>query len=731
MSRKMWLAGALAALLWATPARADTRVIVRTTAGLPALQLLCALPATCTVDTVVGALDGKLGQVFLVTTPLPLQTFLGLLPAGLTGFVSAEVDQVLNLVPVGALNQLPTPLPAGLLQDRGLVPLFPSSTINVWNSYANQPAAGIVKVSQAQSQFGVTGKGIVADIDTGVDPAHPALQGVLLPGYDFTRNKAGASELDDLTPSDFLVYPPPACSSATCPSPAKVNQSTAAVLDQSTAAVLDGKVQYAAFGHGTMVMGVIHLVAPTAQLLPLKAFHADGTGNLSDILRAIYYAVQNNASVINMSFDFKTPSPELQNALDYAKSLNLISAASAGNDGQGPPLLVYPAALQSDVMGVASTSNTDARSSFSNYGNAIVWVAAPGEAIVTTYPFSTYSAGWGTSFSAPFVSGGAALLRNRRTDINEPVAAAAVAHAQFVGADMGNGRLDLLMALAALQPGGGSPDFKVSAAPSSATITAGQPANFTVSAAPVDGFNQTVTWSCTGAPAQATCTVSPSPVTLDGKNAATATVTLTTTARSFSPPLALPRMAPPVFPREVLVALCMLLLLAMMCWNLSRTHHRRPGLATAAGLLAVLLCSYSCGSGYGTAPGPVSLTLSSLAVNPTSVNGGSSSTGTVTLSGPAPGSGALVSLSSSASAATVPASVTVAYGDASATFTVSTSAVATSTPVTISASYAGATKTASLTVNPPSGTPAGTYTLTITGTSGSLTHSSTVQVTVQ
>src|SRR5437773_10858972 len=103
--------------------------------------------------------------------------------------------------------------------------------------------------------------------------------------------------MTDLQPP--FVSPPPCTDCA----PARVNQSTAAVLDQSTAAVLDGKVQYAAFGHGTMVMGVIHLVAPTAKLLPLKAFHSDGTGNLSDILRAIYYAVQNNASVINMSFD--------------------------------------------------------------------------------------------------------------------------------------------------------------------------------------------------------------------------------------------------------------------------------------------------------------------------------------------------------------------------------------------------------------------------------------------
>ncbi len=58
---------------------------------------------------------------------------------------------------------------------------------------------------------------------------------------------------------------------------AQVNQSTAAVLDQSTAAVLDGNPQYAAFGHGTMVLGVIHLVAPNAKLLPLKAFDSGGS----------------------------------------------------------------------------------------------------------------------------------------------------------------------------------------------------------------------------------------------------------------------------------------------------------------------------------------------------------------------------------------------------------------------------------------------------------------------
>jgi hypothetical protein len=592
MKRSRWLVGALTAVLWAAPAMADNRIIVRSTLGLQGLQQICLLQ-NCTVVTT--ALDGSLGQVFLLTTPLDPAVLLPVLRAN-PGIVDAEVDQVLNLV--GGLNTVTT-APSGLT-DNAPVNYFGTT---VWNGYANQPAAGIVKVPQAQSQFKVSGNGIVADIDTGVDPAHPALQGVLLAGYDFTRNQAGGSELTDVSsPCAFATCPPPPC--PTC-SPAKVNQSTAAVLDQSTAAVLDGKVQYAAFGHGTMVMGVIHLVAPKAQLLPLKAFHADGTGFLSDILRAIYYAVQNNANVINMSFDFKTASTELKSALDYANQLNVICAASAGNDGQGPPppFLVYPAALQNDVMGVASTSDLDARSTFSNYGNSIVWVAAPGEAIVTTYPFSTYSAGWGTSFSAPFVSGGVALLRNLRTDINESLAASAVGHAQFVGANMGKGRLDLLMALAALPAGNASPDFIVSAGPSSATIAAGSSANFTATAAPLNSFNGTVTWSCTGAPPAAMCTVSPATVTLSSTNTASVTVALTTTARAFSPPPFLPRYAPPMHLWWVLATCFAWFLAAVMVWNLGRGSRRSVWLGATVVLVLAALCT-SCGGGTSSGPPP-------------------------------------------------------------------------------------------------------------------------------
>jgi subtilisin family serine protease len=148
-----------------------------------------------------------------------------------------------------------------------------------------------------------------------------------------------------------------------------------------------------------------------------------------------------------MSFDFTSASREMMRTNQNANQNSVICVASAGNDGQQK--LVYPAAL-ANVMGVASTSDIDTRSTFSNYGPD-VWVAAPGEAIVTTYPFGTYSANWGTSFSAPFVSGGAALLLSLRPNITPNGAAASIVHAKRLTPDLGNGRLDLYSMLSSLQ----------------------------------------------------------------------------------------------------------------------------------------------------------------------------------------------------------------------------------------------------------------------------------------
>jgi hypothetical protein len=408
--------------------------IVHTTNGLASLQPLCLL----NFCQILEPLDGGLNQVFLVAGPnnQDPNLFLSLLQS-LPGVVNAELDQVVTIATGGAAATDPPPS----LVDTTPVQYYGST---VWEGYVNQPAAQIINLSQTQQTYSLTGSGIIiADIDTGVDPNHPVLQPVLLPGYDFTRNQPGGSEMNDLPGGAPTTETP--CTGCT---PGQVNQHSIAMVDQHSIAMVDGS-GYQDFGHGTMVAGLLHLVAPTAQLMPLKSFGADGSGNLSDIVRAIYYATQNNVNVINMSFDLQTPSQELAATVNFAERQGLLVAASAGNDGQME--MVYPAGY-SNVMGVASTDNEDQRSTFSNYGDQIVWVAAPGEAMITTYPFGTYAAGWGTSFSAPLVSGGVAIIMGSQPGLTESQAQFDLGQAQpLVTVGMGAGRIDLYRAISAAQ----------------------------------------------------------------------------------------------------------------------------------------------------------------------------------------------------------------------------------------------------------------------------------------
>jgi subtilisin family serine protease len=286
----------------------------------------------------------------------------------------------------------------------------------------------------------------VAIIDTGVDANHPLLRNVVAPGYDFTRNVAGsASDLIDLTQSTAAILEQSTAAILEQNSVVTLNQSTAAILEQSTAAILEGLPSLpAAFGHGTMVAGLVHLVAPTAKILPLKAFNADGTSQLSDIIRAIYYAVDNGARVINMSFSVEEPSAALMRAVAYATNHRVTCVAAVGNRGR--EMVVYPAAYR-NVIAVASTSNTDQRSVFSDYGDAVVTLAAPGETLITTYPGAHYAGVAGTSFSAALVSGGVALMLDAFPGLTPRQADSDLGRGATVVALPGLGRLDLLRAV--------------------------------------------------------------------------------------------------------------------------------------------------------------------------------------------------------------------------------------------------------------------------------------------
>jgi subtilisin family serine protease len=427
MMRAGWLASIILLLVsaCAPSAQAQTRLIVRDSLGLPGINLTCLLTG-CKVVTGLGDPNG---QLFLVTLPPILNPVTALLKLNLqTGILSVEFDQV-----VKQQEAYSTGTPS-YLTDNVPVSYYGST---VWHGYVAQPGNQLIRTDQTHNSLNVSGSGVtVAVIDTGVDVNHPVLKSVLVNGYDFTRNTNGGNE-------DVDVNANPGGNQTTV---ATLQQRTVAVLDQRTVAVLDGG-PYSDFGHGTMTAGLVHLVAPQSKIMPLKVFTATGAANDSDIIRAIYYAVKNGARVMSMSFNYTSYSAELARAVQYANSQGVISVASAGNDGLRT--VVYPGGLPG-VIDVSSTSDNDTQSSFTNYGAPPVWMAAPGESIVTTYPWGTYAAGWGTSFSTPLVAGTAALMMGNNSNCASWTVPIGLADADYIGdSDMGFGRLDTYQAVQA------------------------------------------------------------------------------------------------------------------------------------------------------------------------------------------------------------------------------------------------------------------------------------------
>jgi subtilisin family serine protease len=162
-----------------------------------------------------------------------------------------------------------------------------------------------------------------------------------------------------------------------------------------------------AFGHGTLVAGVIHAVAPGAQIVPIRAFDARGYTSMFTVMEGVYAAIDQEIDVLNMSFSTGEESLALRLAISEAVSRGITVVASAGNEGREANDL-FPAAFPG-VHGVAATDSSDRIAAFSNYGKGIS-LSAPGAFVVSTAPGGRYAAAWGTSFSAPMVSAGAALL---------------------------------------------------------------------------------------------------------------------------------------------------------------------------------------------------------------------------------------------------------------------------------------------------------------------------------
>lgn len=182
-------------------------------------------------------------------------------------------------------------------------------------------------------------------------------------------------------------------------------------------------------GHGTHVAGIIAArnnntgvlgIAYNVKIMSVKAAAHNGTLTQSDIAKAVLYAYENGAEVINMSFGSAASSIAVQDALATAYT-RCVLVASAGNNGMSNQTAPnYPAAL-TYVLGVMSVDQYGVESAFTNYDavafNGLEYeLYAPGENIMSTLPENQYGFLSGTSMAAPVVSAFAAILRSEFTD---------------------------------------------------------------------------------------------------------------------------------------------------------------------------------------------------------------------------------------------------------------------------------------------------------------------------
>jgi thermitase len=189
-------------------------------------------------------------------------------------------------------------------------------------------------------------------------------------------------------------------------------------------------------GHGTHIAGIIGAVAnmksgtagvnQQVQIMPVRYYSesAPGSVNLANTIKALHYAIDNGARIINYSGGGPEYSEEEFQAMKKAESRGILIVAAAGNDHHNSDLeefRYYPAAYQlkglKNIITVASIDSEDHILPSSNFGMKSVDVAAPGEGILSTIPGGRYGKMTGTSQATAFVSGIAALILSKSPNL--------------------------------------------------------------------------------------------------------------------------------------------------------------------------------------------------------------------------------------------------------------------------------------------------------------------------
>ena len=272
---------------------------------------------------------------------------------------------------------------------------------------------------------------VVAVIDTGIDPNHPALATNLW--HDVSESKPA------LYGWNFV---------SDTPNPTDVH------------------------GHGTHVSGIIGAVsdfklgiagvAQHVSIMPVK-YYSDsnpGTVNLKNTIRAINFAIDHGAQIINYSGGGPEFSEDEYLAIKRAEAKGILVVAAAGNDRHDTDLVenyYYPSAYRlSNIISVAATDIRNDLLQSSNWGKNKVDVAAPGENIYSTLPGNKYGYMSGTSQATAFVTGMAALLLShdptlKPAQIKELIVGSVDQIPGLKSKIMAQGRVNAYSALLALQ----------------------------------------------------------------------------------------------------------------------------------------------------------------------------------------------------------------------------------------------------------------------------------------
>lgn len=279
-----------------------------------------------------------------------------------------------------------------------------------------------VSMDQAWDYARGRGEVIVAVIDTGVDITHPDLEDSIwtnaneIPGNNIDDDNNGY--IDDIHGWNFI------------------NDDNEVTPNFSVTYSEDG------IHHGTSIASIIAATGDNrlgiagaafgVKLMCLKALDELGNGDSKKAAKAIYYAINNGASVINLSFVGFTPEDELNTAVKRAWEAGITVVAASGNteweygginlnDYDEYPVCSDQYDKEEYIIGVAATDTLDQKGRFSNFGRACIDVAAPGVYIYSARVYNPEAEGYdkfynddwsGTSFAAPIVSGVAALIKS-------------------------------------------------------------------------------------------------------------------------------------------------------------------------------------------------------------------------------------------------------------------------------------------------------------------------------